>query len=186
MTNVNIDQYVIMTFDQASTSCMFLQPIFGSQTLSFTTSNFTRFLLDIYVQRSLRFEYRNHTHHPQCGWNKVSSNNVRSYSVINQERSKQGLSLHSIHPQPLFSSHHHPTSEEKKNFFLTRNNCSADGNFEVTLATKATLYSEGRVEWKPPAIYHSSCEVITMYRLSLKGWSKVLLEPLCIRSICSS
>ena len=36
---------------------------------------------------------------------------------------------------------------------------SADGNFEVTLATKATLYSEGRVEWKPPAIYHSSCEV---------------------------
>ena len=46
---------------------------------------------------------------------------------------------------------------------------SADGNFEVTLATKATLYSEGRVEWKPPAIYHSSCEVITMYTLSLKN-----------------
>ena len=39
---------------------------------------------------------------------------------------------------------------------------SADGNFEVTLATKATLYSEGRVEWKPPAIYHSSCEVIVI------------------------
>merc|ERR1711894_540488 len=36
---------------------------------------------------------------------------------------------------------------------------NADGNFEVTLATKATLYSEGLVEWKPPAIYHSSCEV---------------------------
>ena len=29
----------------------------------------------------------------------------------------------------------------------------------MTLATKATLYSEGLVEWKPPAIYHSSCEV---------------------------
>ena len=41
--------------------------------------------------------------------------------------------------------------------------CSADGNFEVTLATKATLYSEGRVEWKPPAIYHSSCEMDVEY-----------------------
>ena len=44
MTNVNIDQYIIMTFDQASTSCTFLQPIFGSQTLSFTTSNFSKIL----------------------------------------------------------------------------------------------------------------------------------------------
>ena len=41
--------------------------------------------------------------------------------------------------------------------------CSADGNFEVTLATKATLYHEGRVEWKPPAIYHSSCEMDVEY-----------------------
>ena len=37
------------------------------------------------------------------------------------------------------------------------------GNFEVTLATKATLYHEGRVEWKPPAIYHSSCEMDVEY-----------------------
>lgn len=36
---------------------------------------------------------------------------------------------------------------------------SADGNFEVTLATKATIYSHGLVEWKPPAIYKSSCEI---------------------------
>lgn len=36
---------------------------------------------------------------------------------------------------------------------------SADGNFEVTLATKATIYSGGLVEWKPPAIYKSSCEI---------------------------
>ena len=36
---------------------------------------------------------------------------------------------------------------------------SADGNFEVTLATKATLHYTGDVAWKPPAIYHSSCEV---------------------------
>ena len=40
---------------------------------------------------------------------------------------------------------------------------SADGNFEVTLATKATLYSSGEVEWRPPAIYHSSCEMDVEY-----------------------
>jgi len=41
--------------------------------------------------------------------------------------------------------------------------CSADGNFEVTLATKATLYHSGMVEWKPPAIYKSSCEIDVEY-----------------------
>lgn len=40
---------------------------------------------------------------------------------------------------------------------------SADGNFEVTLATKATIYSEGLVEWKPPAIYKPSCEIDVEY-----------------------
>ena len=79
---------------------------------------------------------------------------------------------------------------------------SADGNFEVTLATKATLFHNGLVEvssngktnkhdiqwkikkqfqnqiifiqillmtknhnhqWKPPAIYHSSCEMDVEY-----------------------
>nr|CAI54098.1 nicotinic acetylcholine receptor, alpha3 subunit [Bemisia tabaci] len=40
---------------------------------------------------------------------------------------------------------------------------NADGNFEVTLATKATLNYTGRVEWKPPAIYKSSCEVDVEY-----------------------
>ncbi|XP_023326790.1 acetylcholine receptor subunit alpha-like [Eurytemora carolleeae] len=40
---------------------------------------------------------------------------------------------------------------------------NADGNFEVTLATKATLYHSGLVEWKPPAIYHSSCEMDVEY-----------------------
>jgi len=40
---------------------------------------------------------------------------------------------------------------------------NADGNFEVTLSTKATLYNSGRVEWKPPAIYHSSCEMDVEY-----------------------
>jgi len=40
---------------------------------------------------------------------------------------------------------------------------NADGNFEVTLATKATLHASGLVEWKPPAIYHSSCEMDVEY-----------------------
>ncbi|KAB7494761.1 Acetylcholine receptor subunit beta-like 2, partial [Armadillidium nasatum] len=39
----------------------------------------------------------------------------------------------------------------------------ADGNFEVTLATKATLKFDGLVEWKPPAIYKSSCEIDVEY-----------------------
>jgi len=46
-------------------------------------------------------------------------------------------------------------------FFLVQH--SADGNFEVTLATKATLYHNGLVEWKPPAIYKSSCEIDVEY-----------------------
>ncbi|XP_046452694.1 acetylcholine receptor subunit alpha-like isoform X3 [Daphnia pulex] len=40
---------------------------------------------------------------------------------------------------------------------------NADGNFEVTLSTKATVYSNGLVEWKPPAIYKSSCEIDVEY-----------------------
>ena len=33
----------------------------------------------------------------------------------------------------------------------------------MTLATKATLWYNGLVEWKPPAIYHSSCEMDVEY-----------------------
>ena len=40
---------------------------------------------------------------------------------------------------------------------------SADGNFEVTLSTKATVHNNGLVEWKPPAIYKSSCEIDVEY-----------------------
>ncbi|CAL4066234.1 unnamed protein product, partial [Meganyctiphanes norvegica] len=40
---------------------------------------------------------------------------------------------------------------------------NADGNFEVTLSTKATLRYNGLVEWKPPAIYKSSCEIDVEY-----------------------
>ncbi|KAK2151150.1 hypothetical protein LSH36_374g03043 [Paralvinella palmiformis] len=34
---------------------------------------------------------------------------------------------------------------------------NADGNYEVTLKTKATLSPDGKVKWEPPAIYKSSC-----------------------------
>ena len=33
----------------------------------------------------------------------------------------------------------------------------------MTLSTKATVYSNGLVEWKPPAIYKSSCEIDVEY-----------------------
>ena len=36
---------------------------------------------------------------------------------------------------------------------------SADGNFTVKLMTKATIHSDGRVMWKPPAIYKSLCPI---------------------------
>ncbi|OXU25983.1 hypothetical protein TSAR_004107 [Trichomalopsis sarcophagae] len=40
---------------------------------------------------------------------------------------------------------------------------NADGNYEVTLMTKATLKYTGEVYWKPPAIYKSSCEIDVEY-----------------------
>ncbi|XP_067931548.1 acetylcholine receptor subunit beta-like 2 [Watersipora subatra] len=36
---------------------------------------------------------------------------------------------------------------------------NADGNYQVTLMTKATVYSSGKVVWEPPAIYKSSCNI---------------------------
>ena len=36
---------------------------------------------------------------------------------------------------------------------------SADGNYEVTLMTKAIIYWNGRILWEPPAIYKSSCKI---------------------------
>ncbi|KAF8771840.1 Acetylcholine receptor subunit alpha-like [Argiope bruennichi] len=40
---------------------------------------------------------------------------------------------------------------------------NADGNFEVTLETKAQLDNRGTIQWKPPAIYKSSCEIDVEY-----------------------
>ncbi|XP_076336496.1 nicotinic acetylcholine receptor alpha4 isoform X1 [Tachypleus tridentatus] len=40
---------------------------------------------------------------------------------------------------------------------------NADGNFEVTLTTKAQVNYRGLIEWKPPAIYKSSCIIDVEY-----------------------
>ncbi|XP_072051067.1 LOW QUALITY PROTEIN: neuronal acetylcholine receptor subunit beta-4-like [Amphiura filiformis] len=40
---------------------------------------------------------------------------------------------------------------------------NADGNYEVTLMTKALLYSTGYIYWLPPAIYKSSCKIDVRY-----------------------
>ncbi|XP_059490109.1 acetylcholine receptor subunit alpha-like 1 [Neocloeon triangulifer] len=40
---------------------------------------------------------------------------------------------------------------------------NADGNYEVTIMTKAILNHTGKVTWKPPAIYKSFCEIDVEY-----------------------
>lgn len=40
---------------------------------------------------------------------------------------------------------------------------SADGDYEVTLMTKATVYCTGLVVWQPPTIYKSSCSIDVEY-----------------------
>ncbi|XP_057331701.1 acetylcholine receptor subunit alpha-like 1 [Microplitis mediator] len=40
---------------------------------------------------------------------------------------------------------------------------NADGNYEVTIMTKAILHYTGKVKWKPPAIYKSFCEINVEY-----------------------
>nr|AWX65626.1 nicotinic acetylcholine receptor alpha 1 subunit [Laodelphax striatellus] len=40
---------------------------------------------------------------------------------------------------------------------------NADGNYEVTIMTKAILHHTGKVVWKPPAIYKSFCETDVEY-----------------------
>jgi nicotinic acetylcholine receptor len=36
---------------------------------------------------------------------------------------------------------------------------NADGNYEVIIMTKAVLHYDGKVVWKPPAMYKSTCEI---------------------------
>ncbi|UYV83056.1 nAChRa1 [Cordylochernes scorpioides] len=40
---------------------------------------------------------------------------------------------------------------------------NADGNYEVTIMTKAIIHSDGTVVWNPPAIYKSSCQIDVQY-----------------------
>ncbi|XP_050535760.1 acetylcholine receptor subunit alpha-like 1 isoform X2 [Daktulosphaira vitifoliae] len=40
---------------------------------------------------------------------------------------------------------------------------NADGSYEVTIMTKAILHYTGKVQWKPPAIYKSFCEIDVEY-----------------------
>lgn len=40
---------------------------------------------------------------------------------------------------------------------------NADGNYEVTIMTKAIIHNDGRVVWNPPAIYKSSCQIDVQY-----------------------
>ena len=48
-------------------------------------------------------------------------------------------------------------NKDQKSTLLS--NLSADGKYEVTLMTKARLNYTGEIEWKPPAIYKSSCKI---------------------------
>lgn len=45
--------------------------------------------------------------------------------------------------------------------FVLFNN--ADGNYEVTYKSNCVLYSDGNVNWIPPAIYQSSCSIDVLY-----------------------
>lgn len=40
---------------------------------------------------------------------------------------------------------------------------NADGNYEITIMTKAVIHYDGRVFWNPPAIYKSACEMDITY-----------------------
>lgn len=40
---------------------------------------------------------------------------------------------------------------------------NADGNYEVTIMTKAILHHDGKVVWKPPSIYKSACTIDVEY-----------------------
>ena len=46
------------------------------------------------------------------------------------------------------------SNDEKWSIFI-----SADGNYEVTIMTKAILHHNGKVRWNPPAIYKSYCGI---------------------------
>lgn len=40
---------------------------------------------------------------------------------------------------------------------------NADGDFVITMLTKATVYYDGRISWEPPAIYKTYCPIDVEY-----------------------
>lgn len=67
--------------------------------------------------------------------------------------------FHFIYYFPLFNFHSFFFFSSLLYFHI----CSADGNYEVTIMTKAILHHSGKVIWKPPAIYKSFCEIDVEY-----------------------
>lgn len=67
--------------------------------------------------------------------------------------------------------------------------CSADGSFQVTMATKATVSYDGRVSWEPPAIYVSSCAIDVEFfpfdeqtcEMKFSSWTYVYDQGISIR-----
>lgn len=91
---------------------------------------------------------------------------VMLWVVVYQYNYRNGANTHC---NTLFTPHHHTTQHMLRSTHTPTPAAnvmmvfSADGNFEVTLATKATLNYTGRVDWRPPAIYKSSCEIDVEY-----------------------
>ena len=48
-------------------------------------------------------------------------------------------------------------------FILADTLFSADGDYTVTIMTKATLTYTGKVQWSPPAIFKSQCDINVEY-----------------------
>ena len=77
---------------------------------------------------------------------------------------------------------------------------SADGDYTVTLMTKATLSFYGKVSWEPPAIYKSQCDINVKYfpfdeqqcKLKFGSWTYDGFQVcvcarvcVCMREICN-
>ena len=43
------------------------------------------------------------------------------------------------------------------------NDFSADGDYQITTQTKATIHYDGRIIWEPPMIYKSYCAIDIEY-----------------------
>lgn len=56
---------------------------------------------------------------------------------------------------------------------------SGDGDYQITMRTKATVSYSGKVRWEPPAIYKAQCDIDVTYfpfdeqncRFKLGSWS---------------